>query len=75
MTTLPQISTQLQTLLTTTTDALAQAHAYVKRPDRAKFTPSTLVQTFVFGWWAEPDATLEQLAQMALRLGVEVGVL
>ena len=72
MTTLPQISTQLQTLLTTTTDTIAQDHAFVTRPDRAKFTPSTLVQTLVFGWWAEPDATVEQLAQMALRIGVEV---
>ena len=60
MTTLPQISTQLQTLLTATTETLAQEQSYVKRPDRAKFTPSTLVQTFVFGWWTEPDATLEQ---------------
>ncbi len=72
MTTLPQISSQLQTLLTATTETLAHDQSYVKRPDRAKFTPSTLVQTFVFGWWDEPDATLEQLAQMALRLGVEV---
>jgi hypothetical protein len=72
MTTLPQISTQLQTLLTTTTDAIAQDQAFVTRPDRAKFTPSTLVQTFVFGWWAEPQATVEQLAQMADLLGVEV---
>jgi len=60
LTTLPQISSQLQTLLTLTTDAIAQEHGYVQRPDRAKFTPSTLVQTFVFGWWAEPDATVEQ---------------
>ncbi len=72
MTTLPQINSQLQTLLMTTTDTLALEQSYVKRPDRAKFTPSTLVQTLVFGWWAEPDATLEQLAQMALRVGVEV---
>jgi hypothetical protein len=72
MTTLPQISTQLQTLLTTTTDTVAQDQAYVKRPDRAKFAPSTLVQTLVFGWWAEPVATVEQLAQMALRVGVDV---
>ncbi|MBA3946895.1 MAG: IS4 family transposase [Herpetosiphonaceae bacterium] len=71
MTTLAQISTQLQPLLTTTTDAVAQEQAYVKRPDRAKFTPSTLVQTLVFGWWATPDATIEQLAQMAHRVGVE----
>ena len=72
MTTLPQLGSQLQTLLMTTTDTLALEQSYVKRPDRAKFTPSTLVQTLVFGWWADPEATLEHLAQMALRVGVEV---
>jgi hypothetical protein len=58
--------------LTTTTEATAAALRYTKRPDRAKFTPSTLVQTLVFGWMADPKATVEYLAQMAERLGVEV---
>ena len=72
MTMLPQISAFMHTVLTTTTEAAAAALQYAKRPDRAKFTPSTLVQTFVFGWMADPKATVEQLAQMAGRLGVEV---
>lgn len=72
MTTIPQLSQTMQTLLTTTTEALATAHGYVKRPDRAKFTPSTLVQTLVYGWLAQPAASVEHLAQMAERLGVEV---
>lgn len=42
MTTLPQISSQLQTLLTATTDTVAQAQSYVKRSDRAKFIPRAL---------------------------------
>ncbi len=72
MTMLPQISAFMHTVLTITTEATAAALQYAKRPDRAKFTPSTLVQTLVFGWMADPKATVEQLAQMASRLGVEV---
>ena len=72
MTMLPQISATMHTVLTTTTEATAAALKYTKRPDRAKFTPSTLVQTLVFGWMADPKATVEHLAQIAERLGVEV---
>ncbi len=72
MTMLPQISATMHTVLTTTTEATATTLHYAKRPDRAKFTPSTLVQTLVFGWSASPAATVEHLAQMASRLGVEV---
>lgn len=72
MTTIPQLSAAMQTLLTTTTETAALTHDYVQRPDRAKFTPSTLVQTLVYGWLANPTASLEQLAQMATRLGVDV---
>ena len=59
---IPHLSQTMQTLLTTTTETIAAALAYVKRPDKAKFTPSTLVQTLVFGWLAQPTATVEQLA-------------
>jgi hypothetical protein len=71
MTTIAQISQTMQTLLTTTTETVAATLHYTKRPDRAKFTPSTLVQTLVFGWLAPPAATVEQLAQMAGRIGVD----
>lgn len=69
---IPQLSQTMQTLLTTTTETIAGTLAYVKRPDRAKFTPSTLVQTLVYGWLSHPTATVEQLAQMADRVGVDV---
>lgn len=72
MSMIAQVSEAMQTLLTTTTDAIAAALHTVKRPDRAKFTPSTLVQTLVYGWLAQPAATVDQLAQMADRLGVDV---
>jgi hypothetical protein len=61
----------MQHVLTSAAEAAdAQLH-YTKRPDRAKFTASTLVQTLVLGWLAHPDATVEQLSQSAARLGVE----
>ena len=62
----------MQTLLTTTTTSVATAMQYERRPDKAKFTPSTLVQTLVYGWLAQPTATVEQLAQMADRVSVAV---
>jgi len=62
----------MQTILTTSVEAAATALAYVKRADRSKFTPTTLVQTLVYGWLANPMASLGQLAQMGARLGVDV---
>ena len=59
---IPHLSQTMHTVLTTTTETIATALAYVKRPDRAKWTPSTLVQTLVYGWLAHPTATVEQLA-------------
>jgi len=72
MTIIPQVSQAMQTLLSTTTETIAATLAYVKRADRAKFTPSTLVQTLVYGWLAHPTATVEQLAQIASRVGVDI---
>jgi hypothetical protein len=72
MSIIAHVSQAMQTLLTTTTEAVAATLQYVKRPDKAKFTPSTLVQTLVYGWMAHPTASVEQLAQMAGRVGVDV---
>ena len=72
MSIIPHVSQAMQTLLTTTTETIAAAMHYQRRPDKAKFTPSTLVQTLVYGWLAHPTATVEQLAQMADRVGVNV---
>ena len=72
MTTIPQLSQTMHTLLTTTTEEIATTQSYVQRADRAKFTPSTLVQTLVYGWLAHPTATVDQLAHMADQIGVDV---
>ena len=71
MTTIPQVSRAMQTVLISAAQAADTQLHYSRRPDRAKFSASTLVQTLVLGWLAHPDATVEQLAQTAARVGVE----
>jgi hypothetical protein len=70
--TIAQLSATMQTLLTTTAEQVGAEQHFTRRPDIAKFTASTLTQTLVFGWLAHPDATVEQLAQTAARVGVDV---
>ena len=72
MTTIPQVSQAMQELLTTAAEAADTKLHYTKRPDRAKFTAATLTQTLVLGFLAHPDARVEQLAQSAARVGVDV---
>lgn len=72
MTTLPQVSQAMQTLLTDVAEAADAKLHYTKRPDLAKFSASTLVQTLVFGWLSHPDASREQLAHTAAQVGVSV---
>ncbi len=72
METIAQVTEFMQTLLHDITENVGAQIHYTKRPDQAKFTASTLVQTLVWGWLAHPDATMEQLAQMAARIGVSV---
>lgn len=72
MSTIPQVSQAMQTLLTEAAEMADAKLHYTKRPDLAKFSASTLVQTLVFGWLAHPDATREQLAHAAAQVGVSV---
>ena len=70
MSTLTQLSQTLQTLLTTEADHAADASHFVQR--KSKMSGAKFVQTLVFGWWQNPDATYEQLAQTATGLGVPI---
>ena len=72
MTTIPQVSQAMQQLLTSAAEAADAKLHYTLRADRAKFSAATLTQTLVLGFLAHPDARLEQLAQTAAHLGVEV---
>jgi hypothetical protein len=60
----------LQTLLTADANELAAATRLVRR--ERKLTGATWVQTLVFGWGRQPDASLEELAEQADLLGVAI---
>jgi len=70
MTSIPQIAKALRTVLTTTANRAARATRCVQR--RSKLSGAKFVQTLVFGWLANPDATYEELAQTAATLGVRI---
>ena len=60
----------VQGLLGAAADEAAEESAVIQR--QRKFSASTLARTFVFGFLDKPDASDEDLAQMAARCGVEV---
>src|SRR2546423_14805278 len=70
MTTVPQLAQTLQTLLTTTADALARRTGFVQR--QSKMSGALFAQALVFGWLANPHASLENLAQAAAAAGVAI---
>jgi Transposase DDE domain len=70
MSSIRSIDRHLRPLLTTVADDLARATGLIQR--QRTFSGSTLLQTFLFGWLENPDASLSQLATMAARLGVAV---
>ncbi len=70
MTSIPQLAQAMQTVLTTVADQAGRATDFILRA--TKLRGSTFVQTLVFGWLADPDATLEALAQTAAVVGVRI---
>ena len=68
MATIPQVASAVQRLLGPVAERAARATGLVQRA--SKLTGARFVQTLVFGWLAQPQARLSQLAQMAATLGV-----
>ena len=67
---IPQVAGAMQTVLTTCANTAAKATKFIKR--ERKLTGAAFVQTLVFGFLANPEATYEQLSQTAVSIGVEV---
>jgi hypothetical protein len=65
-----QVATALQDVLTTIAQRLARETEFVQR--ESKLNGARFVQTLVFTYLANPDATLEELAQTAAALDVEI---
>src|SRR4029450_12778030 len=70
MTTVPQLARTLQTLFTTTAEQLARQTGFVRRA--SKLTGPVSPQTVVSPWLADPNATLETMAQTAAGLGAPI---
>ena len=68
MTTIPQLVEVLQELLTSNADQIARETGFVRR--ESKLGGAELSQILVFGWLANPEATLNELVQTAATLGV-----
>lgn len=70
MTTIAHLAESLRTLFTTTADELARRTGFVER--RSKLTGALFAQALVFGWLANPAASLPQLAAAAALAGVSI---
>lgn len=68
MVTIPQVAEAMQMVLTTTADKAARETRFVQR--ESKMGGAAFAQTLVFGWLENPEATLEELSQMAAAIGV-----
>lgn len=70
MTTIPQVARAMRDILTTTAAEAGRATRFVQRT--SPLSGATFSQTLVFGLLGNPQATLEELAQTAATLGVEI---
>jgi hypothetical protein len=70
MTTVADLNETAQRVLIRAAEATARTTRFTRRT--SKLTGPLFVQTLVFGWLAHPEATLDELAQTACALGVEI---
>ncbi len=70
MASIPQVAQVLRTVLTRVANRAARTTRFVQR--RSKLSGAKFVQTLVFGWLANPEASYEELAQTAATVGVKI---
>jgi hypothetical protein len=69
-TTIAELSRTLQTLLIEDADRLGRESGFIQR--QRKLSGASFVQSLVFGWQANPQASLEELCQSAAVCGVSI---
>ena len=69
-TTITELSTVLQALLIKDAEELGRSSGFIQR--QRKLSGASFVQSLVFGWQANPKASLEELCQSAFVCGVEI---
>ncbi len=72
MTTIPELSQRLQTLMTSTADQLARETRLIQR--QRQVTGRGFAQTLVLGGMGEPEGTRKALHDSAIRAGMHVSV-
>ncbi len=70
MQTLTQVPNKKQQILTTIADKVARDFSFIIR--NRKLTGGRFVETLVFSWLENPDATYTKLAQTAGALGTPI---
>lgn len=70
MTIIEQVAAAMQDVLITIAQRLARETGFVQR--ESKLNGATFVQTLVFTYLADPDATVDQLTQTAAALNVDI---
>jgi hypothetical protein len=70
MTSIKQVGQSMQRILSEQADQAARSTGFVQR--NSKMGGAEFVQTLVFGWMSNPQATLEELTQTAASVGVTI---
>jgi hypothetical protein len=70
MMSIPQLTSNLQYLVGQAANQYAHTTQFIRR--KRAFDGAQFVQTLVFGWLANPDASLEMLCQLAHQRGVTI---
>ncbi len=64
------VAEAMQTIFTSVADKAAKTSGFIKR--KRKLTGSKFVQTLVFSWLANPEATYGEMSQTAAAVGVNL---
>jgi hypothetical protein len=70
MDSITQVAQEMQNILTDEADQLACQKGFVQR--KSKMSGAKFVQSLVFGWMSNPQASLEELTQTAASVGVSI---
>jgi hypothetical protein len=70
MLTVTHVTQAMQTVLTRVANQAGRATGFIQR--EVKLSGASFCQSLVFGWLANPEATLEELCQTAALVGVEI---
>lgn len=70
MSIIPQVARAMQTVLIEESEKAATKHGLIQR--KRKLTGHQFVQTLVFGWLANPEATYDELASTAETVGLSI---